>query len=163
IKAPRDAPHRVATPVQHIDVVPTLLDVARIQKPSNLRGRSLKPLLDGSGSIQEAGIYSEALYSRFHFGWSELYALTDSQYRLIRAPRDELFDQHADAAESKSIAAERPQVRQAMRSAIERMLSGVSIASPAAASEEDRQRLASLGYVGSASHASLSEPGDALP
>jgi arylsulfatase A-like enzyme len=163
IKAPRDAAQRVATPVQHIDVVPTLLDAAKIAKPSNLRGRSLKPLLDRSGSIQDTGIYSEALYSRFHFGWSELYALTDAQYRLIRAPRDELFDRHADAAESKSIATERPQVKQAMRRAIDRMLSGVSIASPSAGSEEDRERLASLGYVGSASHASFSEPGDALP
>jgi len=163
IRVPRDAPHRVAVPVQHIDVVPTLLDLARIPRPSTLRGRSLKPLIDRSGSIPEAGIYSEALYSRFHFGWSELYALTDSQYRLIRAPRDELFDLRSDAAESKSIAAERPQVRQAMRSAIERLLSGVSIAAPSAASEEDRERLAALGYVGSASRAPETQPGDALP
>jgi arylsulfatase A-like enzyme len=163
IKAPRGAPHRVATPVQHIDVVPTLLDVARIPRPSNLRGRSLTPLVDRTGSIRETGIYSEALYSRFHFGWSELYALTDSQYRLIRAPRDELFDLHADAAESRSIARERPQVREAMRSAIETLLSGVSIAAPSAASEEDRQRLAALGYVGRASRGPLTQPGDALP
>jgi arylsulfatase A-like enzyme len=163
IKRPHSSPHRVATPVQHIDIVPTLLDAARAPRPSNLRGRSLTPLVDGSGSIPETGIYSEALYSRFHFGWSELYALTDSQYRLIRAPRDELFDERADSAESKSIASERPQVRQAMRSAIEALLAGVPIATPSEASEEDRQRLAALGYVGSASRAQVTQPGDTLP
>ena len=163
IKAAHSSPHRVAVPVQHIDIVPTLLDAARVPRPSNLRGRSLTPLVDGSGSIPETGIYSEALYSRFHFGWSELYALTDSQYRLIRAPRDELFDLRADPAESKSIASERPQVRQAMRSAIETLLAGVPIATPSAASEEDRQRLAALGYVGSASRAPVTQPGDTLP
>ena len=63
----------------------------------------------------------------------------------------------------RSIAGERPQVRQSIRSAIETMLSGVSIAAPSAASEEDRQRLAALGYVGSASRAPLTQPGDALP
>jgi arylsulfatase A-like enzyme/tetratricopeptide (TPR) repeat protein len=163
IKGPGDSPHRVPTPVQHIDVVPTLLEIAKLPRPANLRGRSLTPLLNGSGSIPENGIYSEALYSRFHFGWSELYALTDSRYRLIRAPRDELFDLHTDAAESKSVAAEHPQVRQAMRSAIDTMISGVSIAPPSAVTEEDRQRLAALGYVGTGSRAPLTQPGDSLP
>jgi arylsulfatase A-like enzyme/Flp pilus assembly protein TadD len=163
IKRSGDSPRRVAAPVQHIDVVPTLLEIAKLPRPSNLRGRSLTPLLDGSGSIPETGIYSEALYSRFHFGWSELYALTDSRYRLIRAPRDELFDLRTDQAESKSVASEHPQVRQAMRSAIDALIAGVSIASPSAASGEDRQRLAALGYVGTGSRTPLSQPGDSLP
>jgi len=162
IKAHGDSARRVATPVQHIDLAPTILDLARIHWPSTLRGRSLRPLLDGSGSIPETGIYAEALYPRLHFGWSELYALTDAQYRLIRAPRDELFDIRTDAAESTSIASERPQVRQAMRSAIDTLIAGTAIASPSAISEDDRQRLAALGYVGNGSRVPLTQPGDTL-
>jgi tetratricopeptide (TPR) repeat protein len=162
VKAPGDPARRVSTPVQHIDVVPTILDAAGLVKPSSLRGRSLEPLLNGSGPIAETGIYSEALYSRFHFGWSELYALTDSQYRLIRAPRDELFDLRTDAAESASVAGERPQVRQAMRSAIAQLIAGSAITSPSAVTEDDRQRLAALGYVGNGSRVPLTQPGDML-
>ena len=101
--------------MQHIDLVPTILDLAGAPKPAGLHGRSLRPLLEGTGTLPDTGIYSEALYSRYHFGWSELYGLTDARYRLVRAPRDELYDLERDPREAASIAAERPQVRQAMR------------------------------------------------
>jgi len=157
------AARRVAAPVQHIDLAPTILDLTGIQKPGDLRGRSLRPLLEGTGTLPDAGIYSEALYSRYHFGWSELYALTDARYRLIRAPRDELFDLQRDPNESASIAAERPQVRQAMRSALDGLIKQSTIDAPGAVSDEDKQRLAALGYVGGGASASLSLPGDSLP
>ena len=164
VKMPgRHGARRIATPVQHIDLVPTILDLAGAPRRADLRGRSLRPLLEGTGTLADAGIYSEALYSRYHFGWSELYALTDARYRLIRAPRDELFDLERDPKEAASIAAERPQVRQAMRSALETLIARSSIAAPAAVSDEDKQRLSALGYVGGGSSASLSLPGDSLP
>jgi tetratricopeptide (TPR) repeat protein len=149
--------------VQHIDVAPTILDFAGAPRPPGLRGRSLRPVLEGTGTLQDAPIYSEALYSRYHFGWSELYGLTDSRYHFIRAPRDELYDLQRDPGESQSIAAGRPQIRQAMRGALESLISHTSIAAPASVDEQDRQRLAALGYVGTGTAASLTLPGDALP
>jgi choline-sulfatase len=157
------ATRRVFFPVQHIDVAPTLLDLVGIQKPPALHGRSLKSILTRNATLPDTGIYAEALYSRYHFGWSELYSLTDARYRMIRAPRDELFDLERDPKESTSIAAARPQVRQAMRAALEQLIAGSSIAAPAAVSDEDRQRLSALGYVGTGSDAALSLPGDSLP
>jgi len=157
------AQKRIAAPVQHIDVAPTILDLAGAPAEASLKGRSLRPLLDGSGTIPDAGIYAEALYSRYHFGWSELYSLTDTRYRLIRAPRDELFDEQTDPLETKSLAGERPQVAQAMRSAIQKMLANASLAAPTAVSDEDKQKLAALGYVGGGADATLSLPGDSLP
>jgi choline-sulfatase len=157
------ATRRVSTPVQQIDFAPTILDVIGAPRPASVRGRSLKPLLEGTGTIAETGIYAEALYSRYHFGWSEMYSLTDARYRLIRAPRDELFDLERDPGESTSVAAERPQVRQAMRAALEGLIRNAAIEAPSAVSEEDKQRLAALGYVGGGSSAGLALPGDSLP
>lgn len=157
------SPRRVSTPVQQIDVAPTILDVIGAQKPASVRGRSLKPLLEGTGTIADTGIYAEALYPRYHFGWSEMYSLTDARYRLIRAPRDELFDLERDPGESRSVAAERPQVRQAMRAALEGLIRNTAIEAPSAVSEEDKQRLAALGYVGGGSSTGLALPGDSLP
>ncbi len=163
VKLPgRHEARRVAAPVQHIDLVPTILDLVGAPKRPGLRGRSLRPLLEGTGTLPDTGIYAEALYSRYHFGWSELYALTDARYRLIRAPRDELFDLQRDPGESASIASERPQVRQAMRSALEALIANASIAAPSVVSDEDKQRLTALGYVGGGSSAALSLPGDSL-
>jgi len=159
----RSGSKHVSAPVQHIDVAPTVLDLVGEQRPATLKGRSLTPLITGSGTLDDTGIYAEALYSRYHFGWSELYSLTDTRYRLIRAPRDELFDLERDPKESKSVAADRPQVRQAMRSALETLIKNASIDAPAAVSDEDKQRLAALGYVGGGSNSALALPGDSLP
>jgi arylsulfatase A-like enzyme/tetratricopeptide (TPR) repeat protein len=164
VKLPRSGgkARHVSTPVQLIDLYPTILDVVG-DAPPGLRGRSLIPLLENSGGIAETGIYSESLTPRYHFGWSELYSLTDERYRLIRAPKDELFDVSQDPGERSSIAADRAQVRDAMRRALDRMIADVPIASPSAVSEEDRRKLAALGYVGTQTGASPRGTGSDLP
>ena len=155
---------RVAAPVQHIDVAPTLLGLAGLAVPPDLHGRDLRPLLDGSGPIPDTGIYAEAMLARYHFGWSELYSLTDARYRYIRAPRDELYDLQNDPHEKASIATDRPQIRQAMRGAIDRLIAGTSLGAPQAVTAADRERLAALGYVGNTTTtAALNTPGDSLP
>jgi arylsulfatase A-like enzyme/predicted Zn-dependent protease len=86
------AGRRIPDLVQHVDIVPTILELAKAPVPSNLQGRSLKPLLEGTGRLRERPVYSEALYAHYRLGWSELIALTDSQYQYIKAPREELYD-----------------------------------------------------------------------
>ena len=159
----RGGGRRVASPVQHIDLLPTILDIAGGPIPEGLRGRSLRATLDGAGTPPETSIYSESLSPRYHFGWSELYALTDERYRLIRAPRDELYDIAQDPGERASIAGDRPQVRAAMRRALDAIIADARVDAPGAVSEDDRQRLAALGYVGTQTGASLALPGDRLP
>lgn len=154
---------RVAAPVQHLDLLPTLLDLAGARIPGDRRGRSLRPVLEGDAALAETSIYSESLSPRYHFGWSELYALTDGRYRLIRAPRDELYDLAGDPGERMSVADARPQVRTAMRRALEAMIANAPVDAPAAVSSEDRQKLAALGYVGTQTGATLQLPGDQLP
>src|SRR5258708_33322861 len=63
------AGRRVADVVQHIDLVPTMLDLVKAPDPGRLRGRSLKPLLDDSGRLPDTAVYSEALYAPSHFAW----------------------------------------------------------------------------------------------
>lgn len=154
---------RVAAPVQHIDLVPTILDMVRGSGGSRVRGRSLLPVLSGAGTLPPANIYSESLSPRYHFGWSELYALSDDRYRLIRAPKDELYDLSHDPNELTSIAEQRPQVRGAMRTALEGTIANAGVTAPSAVSEADRQKLAALGYVGTQSGSALQLPGDQLP
>ena len=48
------AGRRVADLVQHIDLVPTILDLVKAPGAGNLRGRSLKPLLEGTGTLPPA-------------------------------------------------------------------------------------------------------------
>ena len=159
---------RVSAAVQHIDIPPTVRDFiggSAAAKAAGLRteGRSLRAVIEGTGALANTNIYAESLSPRYHFGWSELYALSDDRYRFVRAPRDELYDVQQDPRERTSIAGDRPQVRSAMRGALDAMIANASLAAPSAVSAEDRQKLAALGYVGTQSGASLSLPGDRLP
>ena len=156
------AGRRVADLVQHIDLVPTILDLVKAPGSGHLRGRSLKPVLEGTGRLQPPTVYSEALYARYHFGWSELTALTDERYRYIKAPQDELYDLERDPHERTNIAEERPQPRQALRNALDRVAAGATIQAPSEVSADARERLQALGYVGAQTDVSTT-PGEALP
>jgi len=153
---------RVSQPVQHVDLAPTILELAG-GTPGPLKGRSLVPLLNGAGTVPSQGVYAEALYSRYHFGWSELLALTDERYRYIKAPREELYDLARDPDERTNIAAERPQVAAALRQALDRMSAGADFHEPSEVSAEDRQRLAALGYIGAGPTAAARAPAGQLP
>ena len=142
------AGRRVTDLVQHIDLVPTILDFVKAPGTGALRGRSLKPLLDGSGRLEERPVYSEALYARYHFGWSELTALTDDRYRYIRAPLEELYDLRRDPHEQTNLAGERAQARAALSSALDRVTANATLHAPSPIPDDARERLQALGYVG---------------
>ena len=160
------AGRRVSAPVQHVDLVPTLLDRAGASAPPGLRGRSLGGLL-GAGAAgappADAGVYAESFYGRYHFGWSELYSLTDSRYRYIKAPRPELYDLLNDPGERANLAAARPQVIAAARAGLDTLLANARVHRPAPVQAEDLQRLQALGYVGSQATFEPGTPGESLP
>lgn len=152
LKLPKEksAGRRVTTPVQHIDLLPTFAAIAGVKASAGLRGRNLVAVANG-GTITPQGIYSEAMMSRYHFGWSELTSLTDERYKFIRAPKSELYDLERDRAEATNLVADRSQVSQAMRTGLEGLIAGRGVDAPGSVSSEDRERLAALGYIGSSS------------
>jgi len=156
------AGRRVTDLVQHIDLVPTILDFVKAPIPGSLRGRTLKPVLEATGRLAPASLYAEALYARYHFGWSELTAITDDRYRYIKAPREELYDLEHDRQERTNIAADRPQPRQALRAALDRVAAGATIHAPHEVSADARERLQALGYVGAQTDVAVA-PGETLP
>lgn len=155
LRAPfaRTGSRRVEDPVRLVDLAPTLLDLAGLPVPSNISGRSLVPLM--TGDTAELGLegYAEAMYALHHFGWSDLRALRSGRYKLIDAPRPELFDLVRDPRETTNIFEERRAVGDGMVARLRQMEQGfehVTAAQPAEDVDPDvRARLAALGYVGS--------------
>jgi tetratricopeptide (TPR) repeat protein len=144
-----------AAPAGLRDVLPTIAAVLGIAAPPAARGRDL---LRPDGALT-AAVYSETYYPRIHLGWSELRSLVDARYHLIDGPRPELFDVARDPGEARDILSEKPQVAGAMRAAL---ASGISdFMPPAPATREERERLASLGYL--AGGASVPDTAKALP
>lgn len=140
------AGRRVTAPVQHIDILPTVLDLVRAPMPSGLRGRSLRAVLDSeNGSITPQPIYAESLAPRFRFGGYGLFALTDGGYRLLRGSREEVIDLERDTV--ISVTPDDRKVAQ-LRETLDRLLEGRAPSPPAEISASDEDHYAALGYLG---------------
>ena len=142
------AGRRVRIAVQQVDLMPTILDLAKAPLPGNVRGRSLTPLLNRDGIIPNQLIYSESLYGFYHFGWSELRSLTDGRYRYIRAPQEELYDLDADPGERHNLADTNPDTLAALRDGLKSFVPPRSPAGMVPPSADDRERYDMFGYVG---------------
>jgi arylsulfatase A-like enzyme len=144
---------RVEAPVQIADVFPTVLSTVGEKVPEELPGRSLTDFARGKGVVRR--IYSETVYPRYHFGWSDLASLTDDRHQYIHAPRPELYDWRDDPAQKKDLAPGLPPAFRSLR--VE--LAGMSrpLQSPGASDPETIKKLASLGYIGAAAPSAANE------
>ncbi len=143
---------RVAERVGTVDIVPTILDLLGFEIPEALQGRSLVPLMRGEERARERrAYYSESLSPRFSHGFGELRALYWGPWKYIHGPRPELFNLEQDPGELDDLAAERPEERQRLKTALEQFLNDHASADAAdaayEASEETKRRLAALGYL----------------
>ncbi|MGE3958294.1 MAG: sulfatase-like hydrolase/transferase [Vicinamibacterales bacterium] len=139
---------RVTTPVQHIDVVPTILDFAKAPGASGLRGRSLVPLLSGSG-FPERAIYAESMFAQFRFGWSPVTSVILKDHQFVRSgTREELFDLTVPAEARVDIAAQNPALLAELRERLAEIAVPDPPMEPTAVTPADRERFEALGYVG---------------
>ena len=149
------AGRRVSAPVQHIDLVPTILDLVRAPEPGGLRGRSLRRVLgDGEAVLAEQPIYAESFAAYFRFGGTPIYALTGDHYRYVRGVNEELVALAPpvdEAAGGESTEAGR------LRAALDRMLASATVMAPAPIPAADEERYALLGYLSAFPHADSAE------
>jgi choline-sulfatase len=145
---------RVARPVGLVDVFPTLAAALGVSSPAGLPGVSLLRTLPAPDGKSRA-IYSETLFPRYHFGWSDLSSLSTDRYRYIHAPRPELYDIAADPGEKKDLASGLPPAFRALRA--ELLALDRPRQAPGASDPEQVKKLAALGYIGSASPSEAAE------
>jgi tetratricopeptide (TPR) repeat protein len=151
VKQPQNAGagRRVAIPVQHIDLLPTVLDLVRAPIPSGLRGRSLRPVLDGDANrIPEQAIYAETLAPMFRFGGRGKFSLITPAYRYVRGGRDEIMDLEAGAPPEAAVPAATEAVM--LRSELDRLLEGQMVTPPGEIAPAEEDQFAALGYLAAA-------------
>jgi len=148
LRLPKDAGAgtRIEAPVAQVDVPATLLDLAGLSA-DGLDGVSLRSALDGRAPPVRR-VYSETFYPRYHFGWSELSAVTEGRFRFVRAPRPELYDLGRDPGERQNVASERASAAAAMSDWLAHLGGASDVAAPEDVPAETREKLAALGYVG---------------
>lgn len=144
----------ITTPAGLVDIFPTLLEctgqsqnsIAKAQLARS-KGRSLFPLLCGK-TIQTRSLYAETIHPYHEFGWAPLQALMDQDWKVIRAPKMELFDLSQDPQEQTNRWNNAERSRAALNQLVdfEKTLERtLPISQPLAS--DDIRKLEALGYV----------------
>jgi arylsulfatase A-like enzyme len=164
VRAPGVEPRRVRSVVRLVDILPTVLELLDVPAPATDGVSALKTMTGGAPAA-DLTAYAESLYPS-RFGWAALRAVRDGRFKLIAAPRPELYDLAADPGEQRNLHAERPHLRAALSSVLltfERPVAEAAAQTESEPSPELLERVAALGYVG-AGIAPLSPPaGNQLP
>ena len=168
LPARNDAGKVVEAQVRTMDIVPTVLDLLHAPVPSGLDGASLKPYFAGTDDANRTA-YGETDYP-LRFGWAPLRSVRADGFKLIRAPRPELYDLHSDPGELKNTYA--PDNSTVVK--LQQMLAEVYSKTPAgggpegAATEGAKNDLKALGYAagsnttGAANPENLPDPKDKI-
>lgn len=141
---------------QLIDVAPTILDAAGIDKPAAMKGVSL--LRD----VPARTVYSESFFPRIHLGWSELRSAVRANLHVIDAPKGEVYDLAADGAERHNVI---DRERRAYAELRDTARSLGAFSAPERIDPEEAKKLAALGYVsagGDAAGGPLADPKDVI-
>ena len=144
---------RVSNVVRSVDVMPTVLDILGIPVPPQVAGTTLVDRMSGAASAGDLETYSETMYPRYHFGWSELRAMRRGSLKLVDAPRPELYDLATDPREEHNLYALRPAIAASLAARLRAIgQSGAGGSSNDRPIDSDaRARLAALGYIGATS------------
>ena len=161
----RVAPGATADPVQLIDVMPTLLDLAHIDSPADTDGASLVPWLLGRSPPLSRPAFSELPTARWECERLGLpfrcrldrYAVQTGRFKLERSaapPGEQLFDLESDPREERDVSAEHPDElarhRALLTPFVEQATRAWEAHGPAVRAPLDdamRQQLEALGYV----------------
>jgi len=154
---------RVETPVHHVDLVPTVLELLGEPVPEGLHGRSLLPLLDGLTPrepdrtlLSYARPMPERIDELPSFSRKGLVvSLRAPPLKLVAYPNEggalyQLFDLEADPAERRDLAASRPQLVEALAARLEdleRQVGEPGAKAVPALPPDAEERLRALGYA----------------
>lgn len=139
---------RWSSPAGLFDVAPTLLQLAGIQIPEHLAGRSIFAIEEKE---PERGIFAESYYPRLHLGWNEQFSLIRFPFHLIEGPDPELYDLVSDPAEEQNRVETLRREYAALREELRTLKAPLN--PPAVEDAETRAQLAALGYLGGATAA----------
>ncbi|UCE40867.1 MAG: sulfatase-like hydrolase/transferase [Candidatus Aminicenantes bacterium] len=135
--------------VRLIDIMPSILDLLDAPPVENVQGISLLPYMSGNEN-QDLPAYVESFFPRENYGWSELVGLIDGPWKYVKAPREELYNLEQDPLEETNLIQRERRVvqekKEKLAEIIEKSTSPL-VTEKRAMSDEEIQRLRSLGYI----------------
>jgi arylsulfatase A-like enzyme/Flp pilus assembly protein TadD len=159
-------PGRSILPVRLIDVAPTVVELVGIPPLAGIDGTSLTPTLRGRRQKLPPAL-AETLQPWLGYGWAPLAAVRTGGWKLVDAPRPELFDLRRDPGEVENLAAGQPDRVSELRRSLDGLRTGEAVATGPEIDPSTLDALRALGYavsaVGAAPPPDLADPKDRLP
>jgi len=153
--------------VSSADLMPTILQILKIDVPAQVQGRSLLPLIAPKKQNESRSLYAETFLPRLHFNWSELRGAETENYHFIDAPKPELYDLTKDPGETQNLFAQKKAVAEELHSRLATLIrqysTGQELAEKTGLDPALMERLKSLGYAGFSGGGSPTITGRALP
>lgn len=152
--------HRLTSSV---DIMPTVMDLLKLETPAEVQGRSFADLIQGAPdpAPNDRAIYMETMVPELDCGWGALRGIRTAEWKLIHGPIPRLYHVSEDASEVYDLAAQRPEDVQNWTRELQGRIDlwAVAEASQAvnAPDAETMAKLASLGYIGSGGTNRVSE------
>ena len=139
--------------IQHIDIVPTILEILNIPQRKEMQGRSLLPLMNNCEIEKDFKTYGFG-QNRSKPQGSFSISLRTKEWTYIMNQRgpDELYDRINDSKEQNNIIEKRPLIAQKLKEELKDFVALTSEGKPQVAEkvridEELKERLKSLGYL----------------
>ncbi len=144
----------VATPVRTLDLSPTILDILGEPPLAAPHARSLRGAIYGRSGEPPPAAYAETYVPKLYMNGAALRALRDERFKLIDAPRPELYDLAHDPGETTNRYDAEPRIAQALKAELERLTAGSPGAMNVGPLEPDAaEKLRALGYLGAGEEA----------
>jgi arylsulfatase A-like enzyme/Flp pilus assembly protein TadD len=138
--------------VSLVDLMPTVLEVLKVEIPAEVQGHGLLPLMVPKKAEESRNLYAETFLPRLHFNWSELRAVETDRYQFIDAPKPELYDLSKDPGETQNLYADKKAVAGELRNRLTTLIAqysaGQELAEKTGLDPALMERLKSLGYAG---------------
>lgn len=158
--------------VSLVDVMPTILELLDVSPtPTPPPGGSLVSLMRGEAPVHQRSTYFESWTPLLNYGWAPLQGVAEGDLKYIRVPRPELYRLNSDPGEKTNLFAQDPEAANRLAASLDRLLAENEDLARAARAEremsaEERQRMASLGYTGTAAatnpEVTLRDPKDGI-
>ncbi len=142
----------VEAQVRLLDLAPTIVEFARLERTPQMQGTSLLPLLADQSLDPGLACYSETMVPLNSLNYSPLRSLRADGWKFILAPRTELYDVGHDALELFDLAEAEPARAAAMRQDLRSVIAD-SPEPPGgrggyrALSHDNARVMAALGYI----------------
>src|SRR5262245_34928355 len=143
----RVRPGESPLPARLVDVAPTILELAAATPFADVDGVSLGPLLAGKTLVLPPA-YAETYQPFLGYGWAPLFSLLAGDWKLVDAPRRELYDLRRDPGESDNRVAAAPDEAKRLLGLLDASRGAKGPQAERPQDPEAAERLRALGYVG---------------